>query len=178
VNAAFVDAARLFAPQKGADEGQVAQLTERLRTQAGHYRERFGVDVTTLPGSGAAGGLAGGLAALGARIAPGFDVVAEQLRLADRIAGADLVVTGEGRLDRTSLLGKAPVGVARLAAAHGVPCLLLAGDVAADLEARSIGDGIAGGALEVVSLTDRFGAEAARSLTLRCARIAVRVGLG
>lgn len=173
VQTRFLDAARRFAPQKGADAGQVARLSTRLEQVAQDYRDRFGIDVTELPGAGAAGGLAGGLAALGARVVPGFDVVAGQLRLAEQIAGADLVVTGEGRLDATSLLGKAPIGVARLAAEHRVPCLLVAGRIAADLQPAQL----EAGSFSAVSLAERFGADAARTLTLRCARMTVRAAL-
>src|SRR5579875_1835753 len=99
VTTLFADAARSFAAQKGASPAQVALLTERLLQLATEYRRRFGVDVSRLPGGGAAGGLAGGLAALGTTIRPGFAVVADELRLVDQMRHADLVLTGEGRLD-------------------------------------------------------------------------------
>jgi glycerate kinase len=156
----FVDAAAVFAPQKGANPDQVGELTRRLHALADEYAERYGVDVTSLDGSGAAGGLAGGLAALGASIRPGFDVVAERVHLPDHIAGARLVVTGEGRVDSTSLLGKAPFGVARMAAGAGVPCLLVAGAAAEDFDRSSLPP-----TTTLVSLTERFGAEASRSGT-------------
>ncbi len=75
----------------------------------------------SIKGSGAAGGLGGGLAAIGAKLVPGFDLVAEKLSLADRIARADLVVTGEGYLDKQSFAGKAVGGVAHLADQAGRP---------------------------------------------------------
>src|SRR5205807_1880232 len=80
-----------------------------------------GVDVRSLPGAGAAGGLAGGLAAVGASLVPGFDLVADAIGLAERIEGADLVLTGEGFLDDQSFQGKAVGGVVGLAREHGVP---------------------------------------------------------
>lgn len=147
VTTRFVDAAALFAPQKGADAQAVQTLAARLRGLLDAYRDRFGADVGAIPGSGAAGGLAGGLAALGARVRPGFDVVAERLRLAEHIARADLVLTGEGRLDRTSLDGKAPIGLVRLCAAAGRPVALVVGDHV---------DAVDPGA-PVMSLTERVG---------------------
>jgi glycerate kinase len=125
----FVDAAAEFAPQKGASPAQVELLTRRLTRLVQVYRDRFGVDVSQLIGAGAAGGLAGGLAALGASLVPGFEVVADTVELVERIEGADLVVTGEAVLDEASLdPGKAVGGVVALAAEVGVPVLVLGGD--------------------------------------------------
>jgi glycerate 2-kinase len=120
-------AAAVFGPQKGADEPTVRVLDDGLR--------RLGEVCASLadpaePGAGAAGGLGfGALAFLGADLRSGFDLVADAVGLADAIAGADLVITGEGRLDTQSLGGKAPVGVMRLARAYGVPVVAIAGDV-------------------------------------------------
>src|SRR5213078_972158 len=83
VTTRFVDAAEQFAPQKGATPAQVALLRRRLERLAQVYERDHGVDVRNLAGAGAAGGLAGGLAALGARLVPGFDVVADALGLAE-----------------------------------------------------------------------------------------------
>jgi glycerate 2-kinase len=124
----FVDAAVTFSPQKGATPAQVALLTRRLERLAQLYEERFAVDVRSIDGSGAAGGLAGGLAALGATLSSGFDLVADHIELAERIEGADLVITGEGLLDEESFHGKAVGGVVGLAAEVGVPVVILAGD--------------------------------------------------
>jgi glycerate 2-kinase len=145
VETVFVDAAAIFSPQKGAAPAQVELLKRRLERVAQLYQERFGVDVRPIKGSGAAGGLGGGLVAIGAKLVPGFDLVAEKLALADRVAGADLVVTGEGFLDKQSFAGKAVGGVARLAAQAGVPLLVIAGD------------GEPGAPIPFVSLVDRFG---------------------
>ena len=120
VEARFVDAADVFAPQKGATPEQVRILHERLAQ----------LDVPDLPGSGAAGGLAGGLAAIGARLLPGFDFVADRLGLDGRLAEADLVVTGEGLVDATSFTGKVVGRVLERAKAAGIHALVLAGDVA------------------------------------------------
>ena len=129
VTIAFVDAAPLFAPQKGATPAQVALLTNRLERLAQVYERDHGVDVRSLPGAGAAGGLAGGLAAVGASLVPGFDLVADAVALAERIEGADLVLTGEGFLDDQSFQGKAVGGVVELAREHGVPVVVVAGQV-------------------------------------------------
>ncbi len=128
VETEFLDAAAIFSPQKGAAPTQVELLKRRLERVAQLYQERFGVDVRSIKGSGAAGGLGGGLAAIGAKLVPGFDLVAEKLSLADRIARADLVVTGEGYLDKQSFAGKAVGGVAHLAGQVGVPVVVIAGD--------------------------------------------------
>ena len=125
----FVDAAEEFAPQKGASPAEVSLLRRRLERLADVYRRDHGVDVATLPGSGAGGGLAGGLAAIGATLVPGFDLVAEELDLESRIGSAGLVVTGEERIDAETFAGRAAGGVAVLAARARVPVLFLAGEV-------------------------------------------------
>jgi glycerate kinase len=131
VSTSFLDAATVFAPQKGASEAQVALLTRRLARLADQYEQRTGVDVRVLPGAGAAGGLAGGLAAIGAELEPGFDVVAGAAGLESALEDVDLVVTGEGRLDATSFEGKVVGGVLEWATDAGVPHLaVVAGQVA------------------------------------------------
>jgi glycerate kinase len=117
VETSFRDAAVVFGPQKGATSEQIEALTERLDRLAAGYRERAGVDVSSLRGAGAAGGLAGGLAALGASLRPGFDVVAEATGLADALADREVVVTGEGKVDASSFHGKVVGGVLELAGA-------------------------------------------------------------
>ncbi len=123
-----MDAAAIFSPQKGATPAQVELLTRRLERLAQVYQERFHVDVRALEGSGAAGGLAGGLAAIGATLSSGFELVADRIELAERMEQADLVVTGEGLLDEESFHGKAVGGVVALAHELGVPVVILAGD--------------------------------------------------
>ncbi|HEV7861519.1 MAG TPA: glycerate kinase, partial [Acidimicrobiia bacterium] len=109
------------------------------------YRQRTGTDVTALVHAGAAGGLAGGLAALGARLDAGFEVVARAAGLEAALDGVDLVVTGEGRFDRTSLDGKVTGAVLEWAASEGVPHrAVVAGQVADDLRAGAGGDGAGG----------------------------------
>ena len=148
----FVDAAEVYGPQKGASPAQVELLRRRLERLAQIYEEEYGVDVTGLAGAGAAGGLAGGLAAIGAHLEPGFDLVADAIDLDERMEGCDLVVTGEGFLDEQSFDGKEVGGVAALAAALCVPVLVVAGDVMDPLPQ----------AVEAVSLTERFGGERSR----------------
>jgi glycerate kinase len=117
-------AAPVFAPQKGADAEQVRVLGAALERWAG----LVGPASAGTPGAGAAGGVGfAALAALGARVRPGVEVVLELVGLADALAGARLVVTGEGSLDEQSAGGKTPVGVARAAAAAGVPVVAVAG---------------------------------------------------
>jgi glycerate kinase len=150
VTTPFLDAAAVYGPQKGASPAQVRLLTGRLERLAQQYEDRTGVDVRERPGAGAAGGLAGGLAAIGARLAPGFDVVAAAAGLEDALEDAALVVTGEGRLDATSLAGKVVGGVLDWAADLGVPHrVVIAGQVAEAVRA-DLPDGVL-----VLALTDR-----------------------
>ena len=123
-------ASAVFGPQKGASPEQVEELDAALARLAEVVGEALGEDFSTFPGVGAAGGL--GFAAkafLGARFRPGIELVAELSGLADAVRGADLVITGEGRLDAQSLHGKTPVGVARVAKNQGVPVIALAGSL-------------------------------------------------
>jgi glycerate kinase len=150
VTTPFLDAAAVYGPQKGASPAQVRLLAGRLERVAQEYEARTGVDVRELPGAGAAGGLAGGLAALGARLEPGFDVVAAAAGLEDALEDAALVVTGEGRFDATSLAGKVVGGVLEWAADLGVPHrAVIAGQVA-----EGVRDDVPEGVL-VLALTDR-----------------------
>lgn len=123
-------AAAVFGPQKGATPAAVAALEAGLRHWAGLLRRTFGREVTQWAGGGAAGGLPAGLAAAyEARLVPGFAEVAAAVGLAEKLAGADLCLTGEGRMDGQSVLGKAAASVARLARAFGVPTVALVGSV-------------------------------------------------
>jgi glycerate kinase len=126
VTTTFLDAARVFGPQKGADADAVRALERRLVELAARYAAR-GVDVRALPGGGAAGGLAGGLASVGARLVPGAAVVAETAGLRAGLRGASLALTGEGRFDATSLAGKVVGHLLREARAAGVPAAVVAG---------------------------------------------------
>jgi glycerate kinase len=163
VRTLFVDAAAVFAPQKGATPPQVALLERRLDRLAQVYLADYGVDVRELEGAGAAGGLAGGLAALGGDLVPGFEVVSEELELRARAEEADLIVTGEGFVDEQSFEGKVVGGVAELGAQVGVPVLVVAGEVF---------DGC-GDRLPTISLTERFGRDRSLADATGCIEIAV-----
>lgn len=157
VTTTFVDAARVFGPQKGASPAHVDLLTGRLQRLAQMYEKDYGVDVTEIPGSGAAGGLAGGLVALGGAIEPGFDLVADEVGLYDAIEQVDLVITGEGHLDAQSFEGKVVGGVSRLALERNIPVAVICGFTDDDISTR----------LPTYSITDRYGLEAAMSQTRR-----------
>jgi glycerate kinase len=130
-------AAAVFGPQKGAGPDEVSLLDGALRRLAELLRRDVGADVETSPGAGAAGGVgAGALALLGARLVPGIELVLDLVGFDAALEGTGLVVTGEGSFDEQSLGGKAPVGVARRAAAHGVPVVVLAGRLQLDDDAR------------------------------------------
>jgi glycerate kinase len=161
VRTSFVDAAEVFAPQKGASPAQVELLRRRLDRLADVYLSDYGVDVRDLTGAGAAGGLAGGLAVAGAALVPGFDAVADEVDLPDAVEGADLVITAEGFLDQQSFEGKVVGGVVGLAAPLGVPCVAIVGEVVENLEPP-------GKDFEIVSLVEQFGRERAHADTLAC----------
>lgn len=136
-------AAQVFAPQKGADAGTVALLDRNLQALAGTIARCTGLEVQSIPGAGAAGGLGAGVVAfLGGRLRPGIDLVLELTGFDRQLPGTDLVITGEGRVDRQSLDGKVLSGVARRAKAAGVPVLALTGGIGADFDpdrARAMG---------------------------------------
>lgn len=123
-------AARVYGPQKGATPEQVEILDAALGRLAEVIRRDLGVDVASIPGSGAAGGLGAGLVAfLAAVLRGGVDMVVEAVRLDEKMKGASLVITAEGRLDRQSAFGKTPIGVAAAAKKLGLPVVALAGSV-------------------------------------------------
>lgn len=163
VTTTYVEAATVFAPQKGATPEDVILLRRRLEARQQELRERYGVNLSAVPGTGAAGGLAGGLHALGARIEPGFDVVAERTGLDVALDHVDVVVTGEGKLDAGSFRGKVVGGVTDRARERGLPVLAVVGDA----EQTALPDG-----LEVLPLLPRYG-DRAWSDPLGCVRDAV-----
>ncbi|KQP47760.1 glycerate kinase [Pseudorhodoferax sp. Leaf274] len=129
-------ASAVFGPQKGATPAMVEELDRCLQRLADVLRRDLGQDVADVPGTGAAGGMGAALlAVLGARLRPGSEVVADALGLDAAVREADLVVTGEGRTDGQTIHGKAPIGVARVAARHGVPVIGLSGALAPDARA-------------------------------------------
>ena len=123
-------AAYVFAPQKGADEAMVERLDAGLKNFAEVVKRYNGEDMATLSGAGAAGGLGGGFKALlGAHLERGVDMVLEAIRFADIIKECDLVVTGEGRLDCQTMMGKTPSGVLQMAKSQGIPCVAIGGAI-------------------------------------------------
>ena len=144
-------ASAVFGPQKGASGEVVSELDAALANFARIVQRDVGVDVADRPGAGAAGGLGAGLMAFaGAQLQSGIDMVCQVLDFDSHLAGADLVITGEGRADRSTIFNKAPVGVARHAQAHGVPTVLLAGGLGPGHE-ELYGHGIAA----VLCIADR-----------------------
>ena len=131
-------AARVYAPQKGATPEVVEQLEAGMRHLAAVIRRSLGVDVEPLAGAGAAGGLGGGLVAfLGATLERGVEVVASAVGLARRLAGADLCLTGEGKLDSQSRSGKTAFGVAEIARQASVPTVCIPGQASDDAPRES-----------------------------------------
>lgn len=123
-------AAYIFAPQKGADAAMVERLDRGLRLFAEVVLHHNGSDIASLAGAGAAGGLGGGFKALlGARLERGIDMVLQAMEFDALIAGSDLVITGEGRLDRQTVMGKAPSGVLAAARKQGIPVVAIGGAV-------------------------------------------------
>ncbi|MFH1022065.1 MAG: glycerate kinase [Planctomycetota bacterium] len=121
-------AAAVFGPQKGATPAMVRTLNRNLARFAAGIRRSIGKNVARLPGAGAAGGLGAGLVAFtGARLEPGIAIVLDTVRFREELAGADIVLTGEGCLDGQSVMGKAVGGVAAAAENAGVPVIALAG---------------------------------------------------
>ena len=168
-------ASAVYGPQKGATPEVVAELDAALKHFAQIIRRDLGVDVEPLPGAGAAGGLGAGLVAFtGARLRPGAEMVMEALKLDDRIKGADLVITGEGRLDsQTARFGKGPAAVARHARKAGIPVVGLAGGIADEAELRLLFDGLEATVVEPCTLEDAIAQ--AEPLLLRAANRVMRL---
>jgi glycerate kinase len=121
-------ATHIYGPQKGASPEDIEKLERALQNYADVIEENLGVRVHDIPGAGAAGGLGAGLIAFcHAELRPGFDVIAETVRLRECIQGADLVITGEGRMDAQTQYGKTVVGVAEMAAREGVAVIAVPG---------------------------------------------------
>jgi glycerate kinase len=178
VRTRFVDAAEVFAPQKGSTPTQVELLRRRLERLAEVYLQEYGVDVIDLEGSGAAGGLAGGLAAVGATLERGFDLVADEVDLFGRIEGADLALTGEGFVDAESFEGKVVGGVLTLAGELGIPTLVVAGEVFDPDQVTELAAQVSDAPVTFVSLVERFGETRARTGTLACVSDVVAEYLG
>ena len=158
VTTPFTDAAKVFGPQKGASSAQVNFLTTRLERLVQMYQETYGVNVSTLSGAGAAGGLAGGLAALGAKLVPGFDLVAEEVLLDELLIGVDFIVTGEGFMDSESFAGKVVGSVSELATENKIQVAAICGEVHPSVKDR----------IKALSLVELFGRQSAMQQPLQC----------
>lgn len=123
-------AAHVFAPQKGAGPADVAKLEKGMSHIAELISQSTGTDISTMPGAGAAGGMGGALAAfLHAPLKPGIQLLLNTLHFAEMIQGASLIITGEGKADRQTLMGKVPAGILHEARQQEIPVWLLAGAV-------------------------------------------------
>lgn len=170
-------AAAIFGPQKGADHDTVAVLEQRLAAWADELDEAAGRPVSAQAGAGAAGGIGAALLALGGRCESGASIIAEHTGLADEIAAADLVITGEGRLDDQSLHGKVVGALAEAARAQQVPVVVMAGQVDLDRLASQ-----SAGILAAYAIADYAGsvrlalADAANQLMGLSSYVAARLG--
>lgn len=121
-------AAYVYARQKGADNNMIVLLDEGMQSYAQVIKEQTGKDITCIPGSGAAGGLGGGiLPFLHAELKSGADLILEHCRFKERIIGADLIITGEGKIDRQSLMGKIPGKILQATKEENIPVIAIAG---------------------------------------------------
>ena len=158
VTTQFTDAAKVFGPQKGASPAQVQFLTTRLEKLVQVYQQNYGVDVSEISGAGAAGGLAGGLAALGAQLVPGFDLVAEEVELDVLLSDIDMVITGEGFMDSESFAGKVVGSMAELASERKIQIAAICGEIHPDVRSN----------INSVSLVETFGRDEAFARPLHC----------
>jgi glycerate 2-kinase len=168
-------ASAVYGPQKGATPEMVGELDAALGRLAEVIRRDLGVDVESLPGAGAAGGLGAGLVAFaGARLRPGAEMVMEALKLDRQLLGVDLVITGEGRLDsQTARFGKGPAAVARHARNAGIPVIGIAGSLADEKELQLLFDGLMPTIVEPSSLEQAVAQ--ARPLLVQAATRAMRL---
>jgi glycerate kinase len=174
-------ASAVYGPQKGADARMVRLLDEALERYARIVQRDLGRDVRDIPGAGAAGGLGAGLMAFaGAHLAPGVDIVFEAIDLDGKLKSADLVITGEGRMDSQDIYGKAPMEVAKRARRRGIPSIAIVGSTGRDYRVvfdHGL-DAVIGTVNRPMTL-DRAVVESARLVTeaaMRACRM-VRVGL-
>ncbi|WP_070121248.1 glycerate kinase [Bacillus marinisedimentorum] len=128
-------ASAVFGPQKGATPEMVQTLDRNLGHYAGIIQRDLGKDIEATPGAGAAGGLGAGLLAfLSAELRPGIEIVIEASGLEAKVSGADLIITGEGKIDSQTIYGKTPIGVAAVAKRSGIPVIALAGFAGPDAD--------------------------------------------
>lgn len=170
VTTTFLDAPAVFGPQKGASPDQVRALRSRLEVLSKNYRSRYGVELDDVARTGAAGGLAGGLFAIGGVLVSGIDLVAEEVMLDDLIASSDLVITGEGKFDETSLEGKA-VGALLERTRDRSRLLIIVGEATIGIDPERNPHAT------LVDLVARFGVERSFHETLDCVEIVAREAL-
>jgi glycerate kinase len=128
-------AAFVFAPQKGADPKMVEELDENLKNYARIIQKQYGIDAQTIPGAGAAGGLGVALVVFaGAVVKSGINAILDTAHFDEAIRNADFIITGEGKMDRQTLMGKVPVGVGRRALAAGIPVMAIVGQTEGDIK--------------------------------------------
>lgn len=170
-------AARVFAPQKGADAATVAKLEERLEAWAQVLDTVAGRDVSAEPGAGAAGGIGAGLLALGGRCESGAAIFAELTNFDDDLEDADMIVTGEGHFDEQSLHGKVVGEIAAAARPLGIPVIVLAGQVSVDKSTTRVS-----GIMSALAMSEYAGsvrlalADAANQLMGLASETAARLG--
>lgn len=172
-------ATQIFGPQKGATPEMVAQLDANLAHYAQIIKTQLAIDVKDIPGAGAAGGLGAALIGLlGASLRPGIEIVMEAVNLSDMVKDADLVITGEGRIDSQTIYGKTPIGVARTAKRFSVPVIGIAGSLSADCGVvhQHGMDAVFSVVPGCVDLTTAF-AEAAHNIELTARNVAAVFGL-
>ena len=134
----------IYGPQKGADEAMVKMLDDKMRVLAEIMKRDCGVDVQSIPGSGAAGGMGGGMAAyFKSRLQMGIETVLETVHFDELLDGTDFVYTGEGKIDGQSLRGKVVIGVSRKAKKKGVKVIAIVGDIGDDIE-NAYSEGVTG----------------------------------
>ena len=128
-------ASHIFGPQKGADLETVLFLDQCLLNLATIVQHQYGISLQTAKGAGAAGGVGGAFHAFfPSEMKVGIEVVLEAFRFEDRVKGADLVITGEGKTDSQTLSGKTPLGIAKAARKQGIPVVLISGVVEAGVQ--------------------------------------------
>ena len=128
-------ASAIFGPQKGASVAMIERLDANLLHYAKIIKRDLGLEVNDVPGAGAAGGMGAALLAfLGAELRPGIDIVTEAVGLDAVVKDADLVITGEGRIDSQTVNGKVPIGVARVAKRYNKPVIAIAGSLSSDVD--------------------------------------------
>ncbi|MEM9478320.1 MAG: glycerate kinase [Verrucomicrobiota bacterium] len=165
----------VFGPQKGVTADQAARFENRLRHLADLVAHDLDTDPRESPGAGAAGGLGFGLIAFGeARLESGFDLVADVLGIEEAIGSADIVITGEGKLDEQTLMGKGPGGIARMAKAAGKPVIGFCGRAAAEDQLASLFDAVFPVSDETLSVEESM-ARAGELLKIAVAKAADRI---